>query len=178
MEFKFKTPKLKTFELDKLSWSKACEKYKEYTSQLGKEIMEATKRLSYRDEKYKKLYDSLYKESDRVYDYLIARRKERNEYTDLELEFRQALKEAKPLIEDKIKEAEKLLEEAKKISEQYGIPFTSTISPHGQTYWPATGKKFSEIDDILGEYYELHDQPEFGWYGWEHSSGYGSCQGY
>lgn len=85
----------------------------------------------------------------------------------LEKEFRETAATALSLIQRKVVEASKALSEAVKISEEYGIPFSSEVSFLGQPYKPASfGSKFSEIDDdfvdaITGAYCEYE--------GWQHS---------
>lgn len=72
-------------------------------------------------------------------------------------------------IEEKVNAASAALAEAETLSERYGIPFDSSVSPLSQTYIPGTfGEKFPELDrdfvgDVTGSY--LHEYE-----GWEHSA--------
>ncbi len=69
-------------------------------------------------------------------------------------------------IDQKIVIAQEALNEAESISEKYGVPFYSNVSPLGQDYRPASfdEKWNSPIDEI--DEYDL-DLPEYE--GWQHS---------
>jgi hypothetical protein len=98
------------------------------------------------------------------------REKTPEELSQLEEEFKAALKIAKDKINAKLAEAMDALVEAENISEEYGIPFHSNISPLSQTYTPASyKKKFGDIPDIVDELSNWDNAP--GEYeGWEHSA--------
>lgn len=89
--------------------------------------------------------------------------------TDLEQEFLDAEKEARPLIQEKLKAARKLIFEAEEISNRYGVPFRSEVSPLLNTYFPANSKfACEEMEDFVC--WEI-GWPEWGgWGGWEHSA--------
>lgn len=162
--FEFETPKLETSELDNLSWAEACKKYNSYIHKLNKED------LPYNLDAYKEALNYRTSEYNRLFDYLQKRREERNEYTKLELEYKKLSEEVKPQIEEKIEQASKLIREATALADKHGVPFYSDVSDISQWYYPRSGEKFAEIDDVLGEYKEFEHGPEYGWYGWEHSA--------
>jgi hypothetical protein len=66
---------------------------------------------------------------------------------DLELEFIIAAKKANELIAQKISEAAEKLREAVEISEQYGVPFESNVSPIDNVYTPNSFEdKYGSLD--------------------------------
>lgn len=71
-------------------------------------------------------------------------------------------------IKAKVDEASKVLKEATKLSEKYGIPFYSHISPIGQSYNPSSfSKKFPGLDeDIVSDLTASHSE----YSGWQHSA--------
>lgn len=91
-----------------------------------------------------------------------------NEDSEMERAFRLASRDAQRRINEKLDQAMAALSEAEKISEETGIPFSSGISPLGQSYIPASLEdKHPDIDrdfvnDITGAY------GEYG--GWQHSA--------
>ncbi len=99
--------------------------------------------------------------------------------SDFKEELKKAIKEATAKINIKLVEANKLLMEAETISEEYGIPFHSSISPISQDYKPysfnnkwedyrwrnyAKNPKLNIYDLLLEENIELPDSE-----GWEYS---------
>jgi hypothetical protein len=89
--------------------------------------------------------------------------------TDMEKEFKKAQEVAMEKINAKIAEAAVALSEAVKVSEEYGVPFTSEVSFLYNTYTPDSfEEKFSEVDrDWLNEVAEIYVD---GYSGWEHSA--------
>jgi len=97
--------------------------------------------------------------------------------TELEKEFSELAKAAHAEIKEKLDEALKSLKEAEEISNKYGIPFESYISPHNNVFVPSSFKdKLNEylnverVNNLLGLYLD-----EYFYYGWAHSSDHGSC---
>ncbi len=94
------------------------------------------------------------------------------ETSKLEAEFKETLAKVRPLIKEKLDVAMKALREAENIAEEHGVPFSSGLSPLGQSYYPKSfGKKFSKLDqdvvsDITGTWTEYYGE----FYGWEHSA--------
>ncbi len=101
----------------------------------------------------------------------------------LETKFLEAKEKCLAEIKVKTKIAEKALKEVCKISEKYGIPFLSNISPISQEYKPASfnkkwGKLFNDMEERdeengIDHWDHLKDLvdggiPEFT--GWQHSS--------
>lgn len=93
-----------------------------------------------------------------------------NKEKELELEFIIAAKKANELIRKKIEEASKKLQEAIQISEQYGIPFDSEVSPLSNTYTPRSFE--DKYGSINKEIMYLNDFASGSSYssGWEHSA--------
>lgn len=91
--------------------------------------------------------------------------------SELEQEFRKLVDNKFNLINAKLNQANQLIDEAISISEEYGIPFSSSLSQVGQSYYPNSfRKKFPDLDidfvsEVTGSY---HNDPEYG--GWEHSA--------
>jgi hypothetical protein len=90
-------------------------------------------------------------------------------------ELRQAVQEATKKIDEALERANAALSEAEQISEQYGIPFRSSISPIRQSYLPMSyhdkwGRRVSNIDvdisDVLWD--EGIHIPHYE--GWQHSA--------
>ncbi len=100
--------------------------------------------------------------------------------SNLEIKFREALKEAHAKIDEKLKEADMKVQEAIKISEECGIPFSSCVEgmPMIRTFIPKSfRKKWKKLEDEEGKTYDskledLADEFEFnifsGKSGWEH----------
>ncbi len=112
--------------------------------------------------------------------------------SDFETEVRKTIKEATAKIDACLNRAYEALEEAEAISEEFGVPFYSSISPLGQDYRPASFLEKWKVDeddcyhysngfyaknkkkndsekniwDILNE--EKIDFPEYE--GWQHSA--------
>lgn len=90
------------------------------------------------------------------------------EDSELERAFRLASRDAQRRIAEKLEQAMAALNEAEAISEETGVPFSSGISPLGQSYIPASLEdKYPDvdrefIDDITGSYGECG--------GWQHSA--------
>ena len=86
----------------------------------------------------------------------------------MEREYRLAVDAAHDRIYAKLQEAGKLISEAEKISEETGIPFSSGISPLGQSYIPGSLKeKFPDVDtDFAYEVADAHGEYD----GWQHSA--------
>lgn len=93
------------------------------------------------------------------------------EDTPLEREFRVKAPEIAKMIYEKLELASKYLDEAEAIANEHGIPFSSSISPLGQSYmaptfrekWPDVSKEVMEsVTDTYSEYDD--------YYGWQHSA--------
>lgn len=93
------------------------------------------------------------------------------EDNEMERQFRKTAHEALDKIHKKLAIASKALDEAEAIAEKYGIPFSSSISPLSQSYYPSTMHELhpdmdSEfINDITGAYHS-----DYGEEGWQHSA--------
>jgi len=88
----------------------------------------------------------------------------------LEDKFTKLVEDHRQEIDDKIKEACAVLDEAVKLSEQYGIPFYSSISFLSQSYFPKSYEaEFGTLDhnfvcDLTNSYPSGYGP------GWEHSA--------
>jgi hypothetical protein len=89
--------------------------------------------------------------------------------TELEQEFKKACEKALPKIEEQIEIARKAIAKAEKISEKYGVPFESDITPLSMAYTPCSFyERFRKLDsetiyDFAGAYPDEYE-------GWEHSA--------
>ena len=96
--------------------------------------------------------------------------KKKIDENELELLFKAEAKKAKDEIKNLLTIATSAIKKAEKISEKYGVPFHSYVSPIGQSYFPKTMEaKFTGLDkqficDLTGAYHS-----EFGTEGWQHS---------
>jgi hypothetical protein len=90
------------------------------------------------------------------------------EDTAMERAFRVTCDEAQARINQKLKEAMDALTEAENISEETGIPFSSGISPLGQSYVPSTlDQKHPDIDrEFINSVTDSYGEYE----GWQHSA--------
>ena len=92
------------------------------------------------------------------------------EDNDMEREFRKAALKAEGQIQKLLDKAARAISEAEELSEQYGVPFSSSVSPIGQSYYPTTTESIFPdldrdfIDDITGAYHS-----DYGEEGWQHS---------
>lgn len=89
----------------------------------------------------------------------------------LEKEFKKIVKTHAQEIDAKLTEASKALDEAIALSEKYGIPFYSRVSPLSQNFIPNSFEtKFPDIDySLAAEICNIYRNND--WYsGWEHSS--------
>jgi hypothetical protein len=90
--------------------------------------------------------------------------------SELEAEFKKVVKAHQSKIDEQLAIAAKAIAKAEKISEKYGIPFHSSVSPLSQPYWPSSfSTKFGGLDsdfvsDITGTYNEYDSE------GWRHSA--------
>jgi len=90
--------------------------------------------------------------------------------SELEAEFKKVVEAHQSKIDEQLAIAAKAIAKAEKISEKYGIPFYSGVSPLSQPYWPASfSTKFGGLDsdfvsDITGTYNEYDSE------GWRHSA--------
>jgi hypothetical protein len=87
--------------------------------------------------------------------------------SELEREFRSTVAEATEKINAKLAKAKKYLSEAVALSEDYGVPFSASISFLSQSYTPGSvpeelDKEF--VESVTGTY------NEYGYEGWEHSA--------
>jgi hypothetical protein len=84
-------------------------------------------------------------------------------------EFKKACEKALPKIEAQIAIARKAIAKAEKISEKYGVPFSSDITPLSMSYTPASlDEEIRNLDsdvlyDLIGDYINEYE-------GWEHSA--------
>lgn len=91
--------------------------------------------------------------------------------TDLEEKFKKAYAKASEKIDEQIEIAQKAISKAEEISEKYGIPFHSQITPLSMTYRPESfSDKWGELVDSLDELTdgEMYGVPDYE--GWEHSA--------
>lgn len=93
----------------------------------------------------------------------------------LEKEFLEAHEKATKLIDEQLDFAAKAINKAERISEKYGIPFSASVSPLGQSYTPESfEKKFGGLDlEELAENLktdDLYDVYPGEYPGWEHSA--------
>lgn len=90
---------------------------------------------------------------------------------ELEDKFKEAVTLATEEINKQLDIAKKAIAEAEKISEEYGVPFSTYVSPLGQSYRPNSfDDKWGDlenaddiIEDMTGDFL-----PEYE--GWEHSA--------
>lgn len=93
------------------------------------------------------------------------------EFRDNELErkFRTEANTVMKLIDKQLAIASAALNEAEKISNEHGIPFSSGVSPLGQSYFPRSfNEKFEGLDTEL--VYDITDASKGYDSGWEHSA--------
>ena len=94
---------------------------------------------------------------------------EGNELSAVELEFKALCEEVLPQIEARINIARQAIKEAEELSEKYGVPFSSDITPISMGYMPASlDDRFRDLDsnimyDLAGTYLDDYE-------GWEHSA--------
>ncbi|HVI42688.1 MAG TPA: hypothetical protein VM577_18745 [Anaerovoracaceae bacterium] len=89
----------------------------------------------------------------------------------LEAKFKKAYDKAVAKIEEQIEIASEAISKAEEISEKYGIPFHSSITPLSQSYRPASfSEKWAGLEDSLDDLTdgELYGVPDYE--GWEHSA--------
>lgn len=89
--------------------------------------------------------------------------------TKLEKEFEKAHKDASERIEEQLDIARQALVKARLISEEYGVPFETDVSPVGNSYTPTSFEvKFEKLDrsKIWDEFGVWPDE----YAGWEHSA--------
>lgn len=90
------------------------------------------------------------------------------EYSEVELEFKALCDEALPKIEAQLTIAREAIKQAEKISEQYGVPFSSDITPIGMAYTPASmDDRFRDLEDVI---YDFTGSYLNDYEGWEHSA--------
>lgn len=87
------------------------------------------------------------------------------ELSGLELEFKKVVENHQSEIDEKLKEAADALDKAVELSEKYGIPFYSRVSPLGQCFYPDSfGDKFSDVSrDLVQELCETYSEYENSW---------------
>ena len=94
---------------------------------------------------------------------------ENEELTPLELEFKQAAEKVLPLIDKQIDIARAAIEKAVALSEEYGVPFDSDITPLSMPYRPTSFySKFGDVD--RHDLYKLIGIPLPEYEGWQTSS--------
>jgi len=91
---------------------------------------------------------------------------------DLEKEFEEAVKAADKEMAQYLKEASEALQKAKAVSEKYGVPFTSSISPLRNGFIPKSFQdKFGELDhDFVSDVSGVYDEYGDFYPGWIHSA--------
>jgi hypothetical protein len=88
--------------------------------------------------------------------------------SSLEREFRLAETEASRKIDEYLDQARSAINSAVEISEQYGIPFSSSISEIGQRFTPQSfSAKFEDLDQDFLDSFDIYVP---GYSGWEHSA--------
>ena len=86
---------------------------------------------------------------------------------ELEVKFKEAVKEAMEKIDKHLENAVSELHSACKIAEEYGVPFYANVSPLGQMYLPRSfDDKWGELDSDILEDCDIY-RPEYE--GWQHS---------
>lgn len=90
---------------------------------------------------------------------------------EVEREFRKTTHRVGAQIQAKLAIAAKALDEAEELSEEFGIPFSSGISPLSQSYYPTTTSELykglsSEFIDEIADVYHA----DYGEEGWQHSA--------
>lgn len=110
--------------------------------------------------------------SDEMEDFDEETEGEVEENPELEAEFRALVKKHQAEIDEQLKIASKAIAKAEKLSEKYGIPFSSGVSPLGQSYTPASFQdKFGELDrETVMEITDVYPGGEYDMEGWEHSA--------
>lgn len=90
----------------------------------------------------------------------------------LEAEFEKVLEKASAAIDAELAEAQKHLDKAVKLSEKYGVPFHTGISPLGNTYTPDSfQEKFGGLDsDFVYDTTGTYDSENYQYGGWQHSA--------
>ena len=90
------------------------------------------------------------------------------ELSAVELEFKALCDEALPQIEARINIARQAIKEAVELSEKYGVPFSSDITPLCMAYTPVSlDDRFRDLDDAM---YDIAGTYINGYEGWEHSA--------
>ncbi len=93
------------------------------------------------------------------------------EDNELERKFRKAADEAGKKIQKLLAKASKAIDEAEEIAEKFGVPFSSSVSPLSQAYYPTTTNDLYPdldrdfIDTVSGAYHS-----DYGEDGWQHSA--------
>jgi len=91
---------------------------------------------------------------------------------ELEAEFKAVVEAHMEEIEEQVEIAAQAIKKAEELSEKYGLPFRSSITPLSQSYHPASySEKFSGLDyefvaNVTGAYSVYHNDGD----GWEHSA--------
>jgi hypothetical protein len=87
---------------------------------------------------------------------------------ELEQEFRDVCDKVYPKISAQIEIARKAITKAEKLSEKYGVPFDSDITPLSMSYKPTSfDEKFGELDG--DKVYDISGVCNMDYDGWEHS---------
>lgn len=91
------------------------------------------------------------------------------EDSEMERDFRKAVHYADEQIQAKLDEAAAALREATKIAERYGVPFTASVSPVRNQYYPRSLEdKFGGIDrEFIQNVTDTYN--EYDSSGWKHS---------
>lgn len=93
------------------------------------------------------------------------------EQAALEEKFQKAYEKASSKINKQLEIAREAISKAEEISEEYGIPFCSDITPLSMSYRPESySEKWGDLDGDLNELTggEIYSLPEYE--GWEHSA--------
>lgn len=91
------------------------------------------------------------------------------ENTKLEEEFKAVVAEVTPQIDEQLKIAREAIRKAEELSEKYGVPFRSSVSPLGQSYFPKKvpdGLDQDFVFDVTGTWTEYYGDGS----GWQHSA--------
>lgn len=94
------------------------------------------------------------------------------EDTELERQFRTQAALITKQINEKLSLASKYLDEAEAIAEEHGIPFTSGVSPLGQSYLTKSfPEKWAGVSqEVMREVTEAYSEYIDSYYGWVHSA--------
>jgi hypothetical protein len=102
----------------------------------------------------------------------LEKKQQEETSTTLEKEFIRNMKDISVIIKNELFRARESLDKARELSDQYGVPFTETVSYNiGRQYFPTSFKKYEdnvdksilhkELDNL--KIYIFDDEIEYGW---------------